>query len=80
MSLLYLILVGALAGYVGARILRGKGFGWIGNIVVGIIGAIIGGWIFRELGIEEENILYELASAVVGAIVFLILVGLFSRK
>ncbi|MFN0274373.1 MAG: GlsB/YeaQ/YmgE family stress response membrane protein [Chitinophagales bacterium] len=80
MSLIYLIIVGAIAGYAGARILRGKGFGWIGNIVVGIIGAIIGGWIFTQFGIPEENILYELASAVVGAIVFLILVGLFSKK
>lgn len=80
MSLLYLIIVGAIAGYVGARILRGKGFGWIGNIVVGIIGAIIGGWIFTQLGIPEENILYEIASAVIGAVVFLIFVGLFSKK
>jgi uncharacterized membrane protein YeaQ/YmgE (transglycosylase-associated protein family) len=80
MSLLYLVIVGAIAGYAGARIMRGKGFGWIGNIVVGIIGAIIGGWIFAQIGIQEENILYEIASAVVGAIVFLILVGLFSKK
>lgn len=79
-SLLYLILLGALAGYAGGRIMRGKGFGLIGNIVVGIIGAVIGGWIFRELNIAEDNFLYELASAVIGAVVFIILIGVFSKK
>ncbi|MBC8048351.1 MAG: GlsB/YeaQ/YmgE family stress response membrane protein [Fimbriimonadaceae bacterium] len=80
MSLLYLIIIGSVAGYVGGRIMRGKGFGWVGNIIVGIIGAVLGGWIFTQLGIEEENILYEIASAVVGAVIFLIFVGLFSKK
>lgn len=80
MSLLYLIIIGAIAGYVGGRLMRGKGFGWVGNIVVGILGAIIGGWIFDRMGINQDNVLYELASAVLGAVIFLIFVGLFSKR
>lgn len=60
--------------------MRGEGFGLIGNIVVGIVGAVIGGWIFDTLDISSSGLTGAIASSVVGAIVFLFIVGLIKRK
>jgi len=80
MNLLYFIVIGALAGWVGGKLTKGEGFGLLGNIIVGIVGGVLGGWIFEKLGIMKENLLYSLAAAVVGSVVFLLLIGLFKRK
>jgi uncharacterized membrane protein YeaQ/YmgE (transglycosylase-associated protein family) len=80
MSLLYFILIGAAAGWIGGKLIRGEGFGALGNIIVGIVGAVLGGWIFDQLKIESEGLAGSLASSVVGAVVFLLLVGLLKRK
>lgn len=45
-GLLYAIIIGAIAGWLAGEIKRGFGFGLIGNIIVGIIGALVGGWLF----------------------------------
>jgi uncharacterized membrane protein YeaQ/YmgE (transglycosylase-associated protein family) len=79
-NFIYFIVIGAIAGWVGGKLIRGEGFGMLGNIVVGIVGAVLGGWIFERLGIAEKNLLYELAAAVIGSVVFLLLIGLFRRK
>ncbi|MBK7037080.1 MAG: GlsB/YeaQ/YmgE family stress response membrane protein [Chitinophagales bacterium] len=79
-SFVYFILIGALAGWVGGKLVKGEGFGIIGNIIVGIVGAVLGGWIFEKLGIAETNLLYSIAAAVVGSVVFLLIIGLIKRK
>ncbi len=79
-SFVYFILIGALAGWVGGKLVKGEGFGIIGNIIVGIVGAVLGGWIFEKLGIAESNLLYSIAAAVVGSVVFLLIIGLIKRK
>jgi uncharacterized membrane protein YeaQ/YmgE (transglycosylase-associated protein family) len=79
-NFLYFILIGAIAGYVSGRLIKGESFGLLGNIVVGVVGAVLGGWIFDQIGIVEANILYSLAAAVVGSVVFLLLIGLLKRK
>ncbi len=79
-SFVYFILIGALAGWVGGKLVKGEGFGIIGNIIVGIVGAVLGGWIFEKLGIAETNLLYSIAAAVVGSVVFLLVIGLIKRK
>lgn len=80
MNLIYFIIIGALAGWIGGKLMRGEGFGLIGNIVVGIVGAVIGGWIFDTLDISSSGLTGAIASSVVGAIVFLFIVGLIKRK
>ncbi len=80
MNLIYFIIIGALAGWIGGKLMRGEGFGLIGNIVVGIVGAVIGGWIFDTLDISSSGVTGAIASSVVGAIVFLFIVGLIKRK
>ncbi len=80
MNFIYFILIGAIAGWISAKLIKGESFGLIGNIIVGIVGAVLGGWIFDKMGIAETNILYELAAAVVGSVVFLLVIGLIKRK
>lgn len=81
MNFLYFILLGAAAGWLAGNIMKGSGFGILGNIVVGIIGGIAGGWVFSLLGISSNGgLIGSLVTAVVGAILLIYLVGLFVRK
>ncbi|TNF57424.1 MAG: GlsB/YeaQ/YmgE family stress response membrane protein [Gammaproteobacteria bacterium] len=59
--------------------MRGGGFGLLGNIVVGIVGSVIGGFLFGLLGITAGGFVGSLVTAVVGAAVLLFVVGLFKR-
>lgn len=70
-SILILIVIGALAGWISGLITKGTGFGVLGNIIVGIIGAFLGGLCFRLLGFAAYTLLAQLISAVVGALIFL---------
>jgi len=79
-NFIYFILIGAIAGWIGGKLTKGEGFGLFGNIIVGVVGSVLGGWIFEQLKIAEKNILFSLAAAVIGSVVFLLLIGLFKRK
>jgi uncharacterized membrane protein YeaQ/YmgE (transglycosylase-associated protein family) len=72
MSLLYLLFIGAVAGWITGLITKGKSFGIIVNIMVGVLGAVVGGWLFRLLGIHTSGGLFgQLLTAVIGAIILL---------
>jgi uncharacterized membrane protein YeaQ/YmgE (transglycosylase-associated protein family) len=77
-SLLGWILIGLLAGWLAGKIARGRGFGCIGDIVLGLIGSVIGGWIFTKLGIVHANtFLFSLAAATLGAVLLVSIAHLF---
>ena len=78
MSFLYFILIGLAAGWLGGRIMRGSGFGLIGNLVVGVVGAVLGGWLLGVLGFAPQGggIIPSLITATIGAVVLLFLIGL----
>ena len=76
--LLY-ILIGAIAGWIGGMIVKGSGSGFWINLLVGIVGALLGGWIFRLLGVSGGGWVWGLLVAVAGAVVLLLIVGLFTR-
>lgn len=80
-ALIVLILVGLVAGWLAGLILTGSGFGVVGNIIIGIIGAFIGFYLFRALGISigVPGIAGQIIVAAVGAIVLLFLLGLLRR-
>ncbi|MGQ3352997.1 MAG: GlsB/YeaQ/YmgE family stress response membrane protein [Phreatobacter sp.] len=79
-SLLVLILVGAIAGWLAGLIVKGFGFGLVGNIVIGILGALIATWLFPRLGISlGGGILSAIVSATLGAVILLVIVGLIRR-
>ena len=62
------IIIGLIAGWIAGKLMRGRGYGIIADIVLGLIGAIIGNWIFTRLGIETSGRLGFLAMATVGAV------------
>ena len=74
MSFVAWIILGLVAGFIGSKIVNKKGEGLILDIILGIVGAMVGGWlfsIFGASGVTGLNI-YSLAVAVVGAIVVLV--------
>lgn len=80
MSLLIFLALGAIAGWLAGLIMKGGGFGLVVNIIVGIVGAIIGGWVFSFLGISTESLFGSMVTAVVGAIILLFIVGLINKS
>ena len=62
------ILLGLLAGWIAGLISGGGGFGCLGDIVIGLIGSVVGGWVFLKLGILGGGFIYSLAAATVGAV------------
>lgn len=79
MNFILWIIIGALAGWIAGQVMKGGGFGLLGNIVVGIVGSFIGGWLFGMLGIGAGNLISSLVAAVVGAIILLYVVRLVRR-
>lgn len=78
MNLVWFLVIGALAGWLAGQMMKGKGFGLIGNIVVGIVGAVLGGHLFGWLGVGG-GLIGSLVTAVLGAIVLLFVVGLIKK-
>ncbi len=79
MSFLWYLLIGLVAGWIGNLLIKGRGAGlWI-NLIVGIIGGLLGGWIFSLFGITTIGIFGNLIASVVGAVVLLWLLSLLSR-
>jgi uncharacterized membrane protein YeaQ/YmgE (transglycosylase-associated protein family) len=70
------LLIGLLAGWLAGQISRGAGYGCIVDILLGLIGSVIGGWIFMRLGIPGYGFWYSLAAATVGAVVLVLIVHL----
>lgn len=79
-SLITLLLVGAIAGWLAGQIVRGYGFGLIGNIVVGIIGAVIGAWLLPKVGLViGGGLIAWIINATLGAVILLFVIGLIKR-
>ena len=79
-SLIVFILIGAVAGWLAGQLVKGYGFGLIGNIVVGIVGAFIAGWLFPTLGISiGSGIIAAIIHAPIGAVILLVLIRLIKQ-
>lgn len=70
-GIIWILLVGLIAGWLAGKIMKGSGFGVVGDIVLGILGAVVGGWLFGLLGIAAWGFLGNIIIAVVGAVVLL---------
>jgi len=75
-QLIWFLLIGLIAGFLAGKIMRGSGFGVVGDLVVGVLGALLGAWLFSLLGITTWGILGSILVALVGALVLLWLVRL----
>ena len=79
-ALIIWLLIGAIAGWLAGQIMKGGGFGLVGDIVVGIIGAFVAGALFPRLGVNlGGDILGAIISAAIGACVLLFLIRLVKR-
>ncbi len=73
MRLIYFLLIGLCAGWLAGKLTKGRGFGWLGNLIIGVVGAIVGGLLFGLVGFTATSLLAELIMATVGAVVLLAL-------
>jgi uncharacterized membrane protein YeaQ/YmgE (transglycosylase-associated protein family) len=82
-------IIGIIAGFAAAWVVRGRGLGTLGNLIVGLIGAVIGGFVFSLLEkrifpavlIEPISIaLIDIIAATIGAVIVLLIVGIVRRK
>lgn len=79
LALIWILVIGAVAGWLAGVVMKGRGFGLAGNIVVGIVGAVIGGFLFTALGVVFWGLLGTLIVAFIGAVILLFIVGLIRR-
>jgi uncharacterized membrane protein YeaQ/YmgE (transglycosylase-associated protein family) len=81
-SILIILIVGAIAGWLAGLIVRGAGFGLIGDIIIGIVGAFIAGWLLPKVGITSivrNAIVDQIIFATIGAVILLLVIRLIRR-
>jgi uncharacterized membrane protein YeaQ/YmgE (transglycosylase-associated protein family) len=79
-SLLIILFVGLIAGWLAGQIVHGTGLGLIGDLVVGVIGALIGSWLLPQLGIIlGSGLVAGIVNATIGAVVLLLIIKLVRR-
>ena len=79
-AIVIFLIIGAVAGWLAGLIVKGVGFGLIGNIVVGIVGAFVAGWLLPFIGIAiGGGIVAAIINATIGAVVLLVIIGLIKR-
>ena len=79
-SLLIMLLIGAVAGWLAGQIVKGFGFGLIGNIIVGIVGAFVAGLVLPAIGLGfGGGILGSILHATIGAVILLFVIKLVKR-
>ena len=79
MHLLWFLVIGLVAGWLAGQLMKGGGYGLMGDLVLGVIGAFIGGWLFGALGIGAGGLIGSLITATVGAVVLLFLIRLIKK-
>jgi uncharacterized membrane protein YeaQ/YmgE (transglycosylase-associated protein family) len=82
MSFLSWVVLGLIAGFIGSKITNGRGEGVVLDILLGIVGAFVGGWLFRIFGARGVSglNLYSLFVAVIGSVVFLVIYHALRRR
>ncbi len=79
MYLIWVVVIGILAGWLAGQITKGRGFGVLGDLIVGVIGSLLGSFVFGLLGIYAGSIVGRLILSVVGAILLLYLIRFIRR-
>jgi uncharacterized membrane protein YeaQ/YmgE (transglycosylase-associated protein family) len=79
-NIIVLLLVGLIAGFLASKVMTGRGMGLIWDIVVGILGAFLGGWLAGLMGISVGSLLAEIVVAFVGAVILLFVFRMVVRR
>jgi len=80
MNLLWFLLIGLCAGWLAGVIMKGRGFGLVGNLIIGVIGAVLGGFLVSLMGFAAESLLAQLITATIGAVVLLMLLSVAMKR
>jgi uncharacterized membrane protein YeaQ/YmgE (transglycosylase-associated protein family) len=87
MNIIWFLIIGALAGWLAGKIMKGKkGYGLLGNIVIGCVGSLIGGFILNlldlslTLGIKYGDLVASLITALGGALLLLVIINWLKKK
>ncbi len=80
MDFLWFLIIGAVAGWLAGLIMKGRGFGLVGNLIVGVVGALLGGFLFDLLGIAPDHLLGSFVTAFVGAVVLLAIINYIKKS
>src|SRR5437588_9634846 len=75
-SLLIILVVGVIAGWLAGQIVQGTGFGIVGDLIIGVVGAFIGAWLLPQLGILGSGIIAAIINATIGALILLLIIRL----
>ena len=78
-NVLIFLAIGAVAGWLAGTLMKGKGFGLLGNIVIGIIGAVVGGHVLGWLNISAGGLIGAIATATGGAVLLLYVIGVLKK-
>lgn len=80
MGIIAALIIGAIAGWLAGLIVRGAGFGLIGNIIIGMIGALFAGWLLPQLHVEvAAGRVGQIVDATIGAVIILVILSLVRR-
>ena len=79
-QLLIILLVGLVAGFLAAHVMSGRGYGLIGDLVVGILGALFGSWLLGKVGVVASSLAGEILIAFVGAVILLAVLRLVTGR
>jgi uncharacterized membrane protein YeaQ/YmgE (transglycosylase-associated protein family) len=80
LRLIWFLLIGLAAGWLGGQLTKGRGFGLTGNLIVGVLGALLGGFLFELVGLSAHGLCGSLIVATVGSVVLLSLLGLLAPR
>jgi len=80
MGLLIAVIIGAIAGFLAGQIMKGSGFGLLGNIIVGVIGSVVFSLLFGNLNLFASPILNEIGGGTIGAVLVLFVLRLIKKK
>jgi len=78
-GLIIFLAIGAVAGWLAGTLMKGGGFGLLANIVIGVIGAVLGGFVFGFLGISFGGLIGSIVTATFGAALLLVIVGIIKK-
>jgi uncharacterized membrane protein YeaQ/YmgE (transglycosylase-associated protein family) len=79
MTIIWFLIIGLIAGFLAGKVMRGGGFGVVGDLIVGCIGALLGGWLLGALGVSWGGFIGSLITAFIGAVILLWLIRLIKR-
>lgn len=78
-SLIWFLLIGLIAGWLASMVMKGGGYSLLTYLVIGVIGALLGGWLFGVLGIAAGGLIGAIVTAFVGAVVLILLLRVIRR-